>query len=619
MCEGAVGAILCIEASRLARNGRDWHHLIDLCSLVGTLIIDPDGIYNPLVINDRLLLGLKGTMSEFELTLLKQRSMEALRQKARRGELKFCLPIGLCWTRTHKIELEPDRRVQEAIKLVFKKFVELGSARQVLLWFREENISLPRNEQDEFGSKIVWQLPIYRSILTILQNPLYAGAYAFGKTEQRTRVVHGRAHKTDGHKKSRDQWMVLIKDHHPSYISWDRFEKNQVILLENTHMRKEQSPKSGRGGRVLLAGLIRCGRCSRMIHVVYAGLGGKVARYYCRGAHINHGTGRCISFGSLRADQAMSAEILRAVEGDAIDAAFKASEQIITQQQERRKALSLELEQARYEANIASRRYESVDPANRLVADELESRWNQALRHVKEVEMSLAQFDTVKPRNPMPNREDFIHLGENLSMVWDDPSTDMRLKQRVIRLLICEVVAHVNEKTNETVLVIHWKGGQHSELKVARNQTGRHGRSTEMDAIEVIKQMAATSSDKAIAATLNRLGLQTGAGNPWNRSRVRGARNDQNLPAFDPNKKDGSTVTLDEAAKELKVSRPIIRRLIKLKIIDAHQPVSCAPWQIRREELGKESVSKIIQAIKSGKKFPRSLERDEKTLMLFSL
>ena len=317
VCEGDIGAIFCIEASRLARNGRDWHHLIDLCSLVKTLIIDPDGVYDPLLTNDRLLLGMKGTMSEFELSLLRQRSMEALRQKAMRGELKYRLPVGLCWTRHNKIELEPDRRVQEAIQLVFKKFVELRSARQVLLWLREENISLPRVYQDEFGQKILWHSPIYKNVLSVLKNALYAGAYVFGKTEGRIKIVEGKARKTEGHRKPKDQWLVLIKEHHPAYISWERFEENQKILLENTHMQKGERPKSGRGGKALLSGLLRCGHCSRMLHVAYSGMGGKVRRYFCRGANINHGRAECISFGSLRPDEAISSEILKAVENDA--------------------------------------------------------------------------------------------------------------------------------------------------------------------------------------------------------------------------------------------------------------------------------------------------------------
>lgn len=620
VCEGEVGAIFCLEASRLARNGRDWHHLIDLCSLVGTLIIDPEGIYDPLVTNDRLLLGLKGTMSEFELNLLKQRSLEALRQKAKRGELRFCLPIGLCWSRHNKIELDPHRRVQEAIRLVFKKFEELGSARQTLLWFRQENISLPRLEYDEFDPRIKWQLPIYKNILTIVQNPLYAGAYAFGKTEGRTKIVEGRARKTEGHRKPRSQWMVLIKNHHPGYISWDVFEKNQKMLEENTRQRREQGPKSARGGQALLTGLLRCGHCSRMLHVVYCGNHGRVARYYCRGAHINYGKKQCISFGSLRTDEAISSEILKAVESEAIEAAFKAAEQILQQKKERFQMLGLELEQARYEVNLAARRYEAVDPANRLVASELEARWNQSLQHVRTIEEKLEKLNSFQKDASIPEREAFLHLAQDLSSLWTAPTTGMRLKQRILRLLICEIMATLDKEKYEIIFTLHWKGGRHSELRIVKNKTGCHRNCNSMEAIEVIRQMAIHSSDTMIAATLNRLGLKTGVGNSWNKSRVRWVKNHQNILSSQDNKeKKEAILTLEEAAKKLGVSNSTVRRLIKSKVITARQVVLCAPWQIEQAELEKETVKNIVRIVQSGKNIPRSLMSQNTTPMLFSM
>ena len=247
VCTGEVGAVFCIEASRLARNGRDWHHLIELCGMVGSVVVDPDGIYDPAIINDRLLLGLKGTMSEFELNLLRQRSLEAIRQKAGRGELQFLLPVGLCWTGTGKIEKDADRRVQQAIQLVFTKMTELGSVRQVLLWFRQEKISLPAFPRDPGEPTMVWKVPIYNTLLKMLTNPAYAGAYAFGKTQSRVRVVEGRARKTAGHRKPQPEWIVLIRDHHPGYISWEQYERNQALIASNAHMKSRMEPKAGRG------------------------------------------------------------------------------------------------------------------------------------------------------------------------------------------------------------------------------------------------------------------------------------------------------------------------------------------------------------------------------------
>ena len=289
VCTGEVGAIFCIEASRLARNGRDWHHLIELCGMVKAVVVDPDGVYDPCIINDRLLLGLKGTMSEFELNLLRQRSLEAIRQKARRGELHFLLPVGLCWTEGGKIEKDSNRRVQEVIQLVFAKMTELGSVRQVLLWFRQEKIRLPALPRDPGEPKMVWKVPVYNTILKILTNPAYAGAYAFGKTQARTKMVDGRARKTAGHRKPQSEWTVLLRDHHPGYISWEQYARNQELIAANAHMKSCMEPKAGRGGRALLSGLLRCRRCGRMLHVSYAGIRHAALRYHCQGAHLNHG------------------------------------------------------------------------------------------------------------------------------------------------------------------------------------------------------------------------------------------------------------------------------------------------------------------------------------------
>jgi len=234
----------------LARNGRDWHHLIELCGMTGADVIDPDGVYDPAIINDRLLLGLKGTMSEFELNLLRQRSVEAIRQKARRGELKFRLPIGFCWNDNGKVEMDPDRRVQQAVHSVFDKLTELGSVRQVLLWFRREKICLPALLEAP-GHQVIWKLPVYNTIWHMVQNPLFAGAYAFGKTEVRNKVVEGRSRKSAGHSKPQESWTVLLRDHHPGYIAWEQFERNQAMLAANSYMKSRMLRMAGRGGAIL--------------------------------------------------------------------------------------------------------------------------------------------------------------------------------------------------------------------------------------------------------------------------------------------------------------------------------------------------------------------------------
>lgn len=603
VCAGDVGAVLCIEASRLARNGRDWHHLIDLCGLVGTLVIDPDGVYDPQLVNDRLLLGLKGTMSEFELTLLRQRSLEALRAKAKRGELQFGLPVGLCWTKSGRVELEPDLRIQEAIGLVFHKYEEVGSVRQVLLWFRGEGIELPTVLHGELGRDVVWRLPVYGSVLAILQNPFYAGAYAFGRSETRTHVVDGRARKTTGHRKPIQSWAVLIREHHPGYITWQQFERNQAVMEENAHMKGKMGRKAGRGGQSLLAGLLRCARCGRMLHVAYTGRAG-AARYDCRGAHINHGTARCISFGRLRPDEAVGSEVLRAVQQDAIEAALEAAEEATRREVETRRALELELEQARYEARLAGRRYEAVDPENRLVASELESRWNAALRHVDELERQLQKTAPIEARR-VPGREELLSLAQDLPSVWNAQTTDMRLKQRIVRILIREVVADVDGVHSQIVLMIHWVGGRHSELRVSKNKTGHHSRSTEQDAVDIVRRMAGRWPDETIAATLNRQGLRTGAGNAWTKGRVSSARSYHRFPAFDPTTKPSGVLTLADAATHLRVSTSVVRRLIISKVLPATQCVTSAPWEIAATDLDADPVREAVRLARARGQSPR--------------
>jgi len=600
VCTGGVGAVFCIEASRLARNGRDWHHLIELCGLVRALVVDPDGVYDPGLLNDRLLLGLKGTMSEFELNLIRQRCQEAICQKARRGELQFALPVGYRWAANGKVEMDPDRRIQQAIELVFSKMAELGSARQVLLWFRGEKVSLPALMYGESGRELVWKLPVYNTLWHMLRNPMYAGAYAFGKTEARTRVIEGHARKTIGHDKPKETWTVLLRDHHPGYITWEQYEHNQARLADNAHMKSRMEPKAGRGGRSLLAGLLRCRRCGRMLHVAYSGKTSEVPRYHCRGAHINHGAAWCISFGGLRPDQAVAAEILKAVEGNAVEAAVEAAARIAEQRRQQRQALALELEQAQYEARLAARRYEAVDPDNRLVASELETRWNAALLRVGEVEDRLRQIETTSNgASKIPDKQTLFSLAQDLPAVWNAETTDMRLKQRIIRILIQEIVADVDDAAREIVLMIHWTGGRHSELRVKKNLTGRHSRCTSLEAIEIIRQMAGRFPDDQIAATLNRLGLKTGSGNNWVELRVRTARNYQGLPSYDPKLRQ-NILTLEEASERLGVSHKIVRRLIDSKIIAASQVVPWAPWEIPAEAIQSEEVLRETAAVKRG-------------------
>lgn len=443
---------------------------------------------------------------------------------------------------------------------------------------------------------------------------MYAGAYAFGKTEARTKVIDGRARKSVGHFKAPESWTVLIHDHHPGYISWEQFERNQSMLNDNAHMKSRMQRKAGRGGRSLLAGLLRCRRCGRMMHVAYSGSHGEVPRYHCRGAHINHGEGWCISFGGLKPDREVSLEILKAVEGNAIQAALEVAARITEQQQERQRALSLELEQTRYEARLAARRYEAVDPDNRLVASELEARWNAALCAVGDVERRLSENEAPANAPKISDKATLCSLAQDLPAVWNAPTTDMRLKQRIARILIEEVIADVDDATTEIVLLIHWTGGRHSELRMKKNLTGRHSRCTNLETVEVLRRMAGRFPDEQIAATLNRLGLRTGLGNTWTEGRVRSVRAYHSLPAYAAANRDPNIITLEEASERLQISHNVVRRLIEENRIPATQVVPWAPWEIPLDAI---ESAELIREVAQLRRRPRSMPAASGTYSMF--
>jgi DNA invertase Pin-like site-specific DNA recombinase len=395
ICDGRVGAVLAIEASRLARNGRDWHTLIEFCGLVGAIIVDEDGIYDPRHPNDRLLLGMKGTMSELELSMFRQRSQEALRQKARRGALVLGVAAGYVKAGRDRIEKNPDMRVQRAIGLVFKRFADFQSARQVHIWLRDEGIELPAKSRRGEARGVVWRLPAYNIVHNILTNPIYAGAYAFGRTTSRVSVADGRKRVRRGVRKPMAEWDVLIKDHHEAYISWDEFERNLKTIAGNaTGMSSALARGAAREGELLLSGLLRCGHCGRKLHTHYSG---KLGRYQCYGARSNHGAKRCISVSGLSMDAAIAKEVLRVLNPLGIEAALKAIETQWSETTAAERQLELSLQQARYEATYARRQYDAVDPANRLVAGELERRWNEALQAVAKIEASIAALIARRP------------------------------------------------------------------------------------------------------------------------------------------------------------------------------------------------------------------------------
>lgn len=595
-----VGIILCTEASRLSRNSRDWAQLFELCSYVKTLVADLDQVYDLSVANDRLLLGVKGSVSEYELALLRQRSAEAVDAKAKRGELKFGLPVGLRWNE-EKIELVADRRIQHAVRLVFDKFDELGSVRQVLLWMRDEGLTLPTTGFPGTGG-FRWAEPTYRLLLSIIRSPLYAGAYVYGRTGLRTRLVDGRAQQTRA-KKPMAEWRVLIIDNHEGYISWDQFQRNQRVIAENAFMTSTKERKSGRGGQLLLAGVLRCRRCGHMLHVSYD-RGGKYGRYQCRQMHKARAAARCIGFSASRVDEAIRDLIVSAVEAEGLEASLEAAALMCRRTEQQQEAAALELEQARYEARIAQRRYESVDPEQRLVAAELETRWNAALERVASLEQKMAASDGEKEPPAAVDRELLTRLSGDLKSVWQSTEATA-IKQRIVRTVIQEIIADTDDDRREIVLTVHWVGGRHTELRVRRTRPGEHGNATDKNADAVVRSMAGHWPDAQIAGTLNRLGLRTGVGNTWTASRVQSVRKRLGLTELDSAPLNAA-LSLNQAADRLGVGPWVIRRLIKLGVIEANHPFRGAPWSIEPSQLDQERVQRAARAVVARKIRPGS-------------
>jgi excisionase family DNA binding protein len=579
ICEGRVGAVMSVEASRLARNGRDWHTLLEFCGLVGTVIIDEDGIYDPASPNDRLLLGMKGTMSEMELSVFRQRSIEAMKQKAARGELFLTVAVGYAKSGRDNIEKDPDRRVQEAVVLVFRKFVELQTIRQVLVWFRQEKIPLPVLTVGDTAERIAWRAPVYSTVHHILTNPVYAGAYAFGRRTMRVVIENGRKRILRCMHRDWRSWGVLIQDHHEGYI--------QHLIADNANGKRFMSRGSIRRGEGLLTGLLRCGRCGRKLRVRYSD---GTPRYQCVGAFTHLAAARCIIFSGSRPDRMVSKEVIDRLQPLGVEAALAGIDTRSQKSSEKRDQLGFALRQARYEAARAQRQYDAIDPDNRLVASELEKRWNERLVAVRNLEVEVDQSSAGSEQIlTSVDRERLMELGRDLSLAWDSPGATAETRKKILRTVISEIIVDVVGDTIE--MVIHWQGGDHTHTSVRKNRTGRTNWCTTDDIIDLVRALARHMPDQTIAAVLNRLGKSTSHGHSWTRGSVCSLRHQNAVAIHRPGERaERGEATINEAAAILDISTTTVRRLISNGTLPATQLCPGAPWVILQDDLASESV-----------------------------
>jgi DNA invertase Pin-like site-specific DNA recombinase len=604
VCLGKVGAVAAREVSRFARNSREWQQLVEVCRIVDTVLIDQETVYAPRQSNDRLLLGLKGSLNEYELDLLRQRSVEARHEKARRGELLISAPVGYVKTEEKRLEKNPDRRVQEAISLVFRKFRELGTVRQTLLWFLEHDLQLPSHNA---RGQLFWRRPGYRALHRMITSPVYGGAYSYGKTEQVLRYEGGQP-RHQSRRKPLEQWLAMIPNAHEGYVNWEEFQGIQRMIREN--MIGGQQPGAAKQGAALLAGLLRCRRCGRKLTVRYTGNQHDVLRYACHRGWLDHGEPRCIAFGGIPVDDSITRQVLEVVQPVAVQAAVLACEEHSRLQDDAVAALQRDLEAARYAAQRAQRQYDAADPENRLVTGELERRWNEALQRVRELETRIEASGTTA-RSVAASPAEFADLAEQFDTVWNDPQTDATLKKRIVRTLIEEVVADVDSKAGEILLVIHWKGGLHTEVRVPRRRRGYNNAHTDKGLIEAVSILTKICSDDLIAGILNRNGHKTGRGNRWTRERVTALRSHHRIPCYSAERRQSEGwMNLTETARYLMLSPRTVRLAVEAGELRADHPFPDGPWILNRKELATDA-QRIAERVHLGRRRPALPTEDQ--------
>jgi len=580
---GHVGIVLSLEVSRLARNNADWYRLLDLCGMTDTLIGDADGVYHPGWFNDRLVLGLKGTMSEAELHLLRARLDGGIRHKAARGELRRGLPIGFVWGyEDGEVRFHPDAAVVAAIRMVFERFAELGSARRVWLWFHAEGLNFPlRFHQTD---AIRWTPPTYTAIHHILTNPVYAGAYCYGKTRCERYVDAQGQIKQRIRRLPPSEWAVLIPGHHPGYIEWATYEANQARLDSNTHPQPHQGGGALREGTALLQSLATCGHCGRRLRTHYRGRN-VTPGYHCAGKDIVSGRGvYCLNVGGLQIDEAVTQAFLDALEPAGMQAALRAAQQREADHNATLAQWHLAVERARYEADKAERRYRAVEPENRLVARGLETEWEQRLRELDQAQAELARRQQQCPTTlTSTERNALLALGHDLKRVWLAPTTTPRDRKELLRALLEEVIIAVFRDDARAHLTLRWRGGRLTELDVSLPRSRPATVRTDEDTLALLRRLAVHYPDDVIAGILNRQGRTTARGLRFTANLVGNTRRHWHIPRFEPRPEgpEGELLSIQQAAKALNLAPSTLYRWVNEGFVAGEQVTPGAPWQIR--------------------------------------
>ena len=574
---GKIGIIFALEVARLARGNHDWYHLLDVCGITGTLIADDEGLYNPGTYNDRLLLGLKGTMSEAELHLIKQRLVEAVRSKAKRGELRRRLPPGLIWDEAGRIQKDPDAQVVSAIELVFQRFDQVGTIHQTSVSLMEDGAEVPVRVGP--GNSIGWRCPTAQRIGRVLKNAMYAGAYVFGQRQTEEFLDASMKPKKRQKEVGQDQWHAFLKDFHEGYISWEHYERNRQRIRSNR--RGESGSGAPREGESLLQGLVQCGRCGRPMNVAY-GKKSRVIRYRCKQARQQTGAPICQSFGALRLEQAVEELLLECLSPLGVDAMLETAKDYAEDNEAERTRWQQKIDRARYEVKLAQRQYDAVDPDNRLVTGELERRFEKALREQEIVESAAEQnLNALEEPLNVAEEEQLKSYSRDVATLWEAPTTRAQDRKRIARCLIESVVVTAPREGPKLKAEVNWKGGEVTTIELPKGKSGCHRYASPPELVELIQKLAEEFSDSQIARILRRKRLRTPKGISFEAYHVANVRHKHGIqpgPLVPLQSED--VYTAEEAGELLEVNRGTVVRWVEVGLLKGRQLTPGAPWRI---------------------------------------
>jgi DNA invertase Pin-like site-specific DNA recombinase len=579
---GQVGAVFALEVSRLARSNADWYRLLELCALTKTLVIDEDGCYDPADFNDGLLLGLKGTMAQAELHFLRARLLGGKLNKAKKGELRCPLAVGLCYDDEGRTILDPDEEVRGAVALVFRLFRETGSAYGVMHQFAQRGLRFPKRAYGgAWNGKIIWGQLTHARVISMLRNPSYAGMYVFGRYQYRREIS------PEGEIRKRMQavampaWRVSLKGHHEGYITWEEFLEN-AKRLEKNRTNGEETLLSGpaREGSALLQGLLLCGQCGHALTVRYTGNGGIYPMYLCSWLRREGlATKDCMNFRCDLLDAAVSEQVLKALQPADLELALTALQELESRDQAIMRQWQMRIERAEYEAALAERRYQEIDPSNRLVAGTLERRWNDALVHLEELKKQAAEFQRQEARIVTAEQKaKVLALARDFPRLWHAPSSRDKDRKQMLRLVIKDITVEKLAEPRQLSVHIRWNGGASTDLSVPLPPKAADRFRYPSAIVERVRELAHHLVDAQIADQLNRESHVSTKGQPYTRSKIRWIRWRHQIPA--PALKKPEELTVQQVAEQFGVTHSVVYDWIEKRMIKARRFNKGMPYWI---------------------------------------